>query len=58
MKMSKYQIEKENVREQAIEWQHSAQDMSYEELFAWTSYFYMMGRKYGLLREFRENGII
>lgn len=64
--MMTYMDEKERVRQQAIEYcnhcgefsQYENEDMSYSELMFWTDYFYEMGKRYGLLREFRENGII
>ena len=33
-------------------------DMSWGELAQWQDHFSRLGRKYGLLREFAENGII
>ena len=58
--MSNYQKCKERAREAAIEWQHDFDNhnYSYGELAVWTLFFYKLGRKYGLLEEFRENGII
>ena len=54
-----YAERKANVREKAIDWQYEAseQDLSYGELAEAGDYFYKMGKRYGLLREFRENGI-
>lgn len=51
---------KEEARQRAIEWQHwqSKRAMSYAEAAEWAAYFEKLGRKYGLLREYRENGII
>lgn len=45
---------------QAIEWQNwqSEQSLSYGELAEYSHHFERTGRKYGLLDEFRENGII
>jgi hypothetical protein len=44
----------------AIDWQKwsSEQDLSYSELADWAMFFTKLGRKFGLLKEFRENGII
>ena len=55
-----YQKKKELIRQRAIDWQREfAQKQLYaSELADWGLYFEIMGRRYGLLREFRENGII
>ena len=57
--MSKYQEQKEKAREIAIEWQQNDSDFpySYEGLAIIGEYFYKLGKRYGLLKEFRENGI-
>lgn len=57
--MSKYQKAKENARNKAIEWQLDFENhnYSYGELAVFQSYFERLGKKYGLLTEFRENGI-
>ena len=57
--MSKYQEQKERVRNEAIEWQYDFcnHDYSWGELAYFEDYFYSMGKRYGLLTEFRENGI-
>lgn len=39
---NRYQIEKANARQKAIDWQH---------------YFETLGKRYGLLTEFKKNGI-
>jgi hypothetical protein len=51
---------KEEARESATDWQSWQQEksLSYSELAEWSEYFYKLGRKFGLVREFRENGII
>lgn len=51
---------KEIIRNQAIEWQNDFAncDYSYSELVEIQNYFEKQGKRYGLLREFRENGII
>lgn len=43
----------------AWEWQQAFGDvsMSWGDLVEWQDFFTEYGRKYGLLREFRENGI-
>lgn len=58
--MSKYQMNKEESRNKAIEWQSHFSDESYSwsELLRFQEYFTKLGKRYGLLREFRENGII
>lgn len=54
-----YQEMKEAAREEAIEWQNNECDhnISYGELYEIGERFYNLGRRYGLLREFRENAI-
>jgi hypothetical protein len=51
---------KEEAREIAIDWQiwQSEQDLSYGEMAEFADYFKQVGKKFGLLREFKENGII
>lgn len=55
-----YQERKEAARQQAIDWQlwASEQPLSYGELEDWMEHFERLGRRYGLLQEFRENAII
>lgn len=52
---------KERARQLAIEWQArldlDKHNWSLAYLQAWAERFERIGRKYGLLREFRENGI-
>lgn len=57
--MSTYQEKKKKAREKAIEWQERLveQSISYGELVIAQSVFEQLGRRYGLLAEFRENGI-
>ena len=57
--MSIYQKRKSSAREKAIEWQArlDEQCISYEELAIAQSYFEQLGKRYGLLTEFREKGI-
>lgn len=54
-----YQQRKAEVREQAIEWQYDFEKYNYSwvDLAAWSNYFKALGKRYGLLKEFRENGI-
>lgn len=58
--MNTYQIAKERIRDRAVEWQNSfsEHDYSYGELVYWQGYFERLAKKYGLVREFIENGII
>lgn len=51
---------KADARQQAIDWQHwmSNQNLSMGEMIEYQNHFEKAGKKYGLLREFRENGII
>ena len=57
--MSRYYEKKAEIRQQAIEWQldFSNHNYSWGELAEWSNYFYTMGKRYGLLTEFRENAI-
>lgn len=56
--MTKYQIEKGKIRQEAIEWQNNFDSCSWEEMIHIESYFEKMARRYGLIKEFKENGII
>lgn len=56
-KQSYYQKRKAEVREEAIEYSYSEEELSYVELAEKNDYFERLGRRYGLLREFRENAI-
>ena len=58
--INKYQVGKAKAREEAQKWQH---DISQNALAWWDiahmgDYFEELGRRFGLIREFRENGII
>ena len=46
--------------DKAIEYQHNASEKqySYSELYEISNYFYKLAKRYGLIKEFRENGII
>lgn len=56
----KYEIMQAVVRQSAIEWQAETAEksLSYGELLHDIRIFENYARKYGLQREFRENGII
>jgi len=54
-----YEEGKAKARNEAVEWQHlvSENPLSYEGLAIACNYFYKLGKRYGLLKEFRENGV-
>lgn len=58
--MTKYQMRKENARQKAMEYQYNFDKMvhSYSELALYTEYFAKLAKRYGLIKEFRENAII
>lgn len=51
---------KAEAQQQAIDWQQwqGKRSLSYFELSQWATYFRKTGKRFGLLREFRENGIV
>lgn len=63
-----YKEKKEQARQEAInfqrgmsaeKWDYTLENgCSYNELIKWQNYFVKLGKKYGLLKEFKENGII
>lgn len=58
--MTKYQIEKEKARQEAIEWQRNFEEHNYSWHALWLQQirFEKLARQFGLRKEFRENGII
>lgn len=54
-----YERNKTALREFAIEWQYRVAELnlSYGELAWYEDFFRQYGKRYGLLREFHENGI-
>lgn len=58
--MTKYAAGKARARERVIEWQYNfcLTDHSWEEVADVQYYFERLARRFGLVREFRENGII
>lgn len=54
-----YETKKEMARQEAIDWQNdfANRNYSYEEMQEAAEHFEKLGRRYGLLKEFRENGI-
>ena len=58
--LSRYEAEKEEARQEAIAWAYECSELalSWEGVLIAQEYFEKLGRRYGLLQEFRENGII
>lgn len=58
--MNKYQKAKARARDKAVEWQMGfyENNYSYGELTYWQNYFKHLATMYGLVEEFKENGII
>lgn len=58
--LNQYQKRKAAARQKAIEWQHAFadHDYSYLELAEAGAMFAKLGKRYGLTREFRQNGIL
>ena len=58
--MSKYKENKEKARQKAIEWQldFANHNYSWGELAYYSDYFERLAKRYGLVEEFKENGII
>lgn len=55
-----YSENKAKLREEAIQWQKDFEkhNYSYGELAEWQGYFERKAKRFGLVREFKENGII
>lgn len=55
-----YQKRKEQARQEAIGWKNSfaLYSYSFEELYYIANRLKEIGKRYGLLKEFRENGIV
>lgn len=60
MKQNKYTRGKEKTRSAAVEWQieNAKRDLCYAEICEISAHFEKLGRRFGLLRELRENGVI
>lgn len=58
--MNTYQKAKQRAIDKAAEWQMNFENnnYSYSELITWQNYFEKLAKRFGLVREFRENGII
>ena len=54
-----YATKKAIARQEAIDWQNDLfrDNRSYEEMQRAAEHFEKLGRRYGLLKQFRENGI-
>jgi hypothetical protein len=59
-KVNSYQRGKENARNEAKKWQIDVadKDLSWWDVAHFSDYFEKIGKRFGLIREFRENGII
>lgn len=57
--MNRYRQKKEQVRDFAAEWQEEFSENRYTwaDVAAYADMFSRLGRRWGLLREFRENGL-
>jgi len=55
-----YYVNKAQYKQEAIKWQVESGNKfySYSELAVMYDYFYKVGKKYGLVKEFKENGIL
>ena len=58
--MTKYQQAKNKIRDLAADWQSDFGNNNYSwlELLQWQEFFSTKAKRHGLIREFRENGII
>lgn len=58
--MNKYQAKKDQIINETIEWQlnYANEDWTDKEVAEKQRYFFTMAKRYGLIREFQENGII
>ena len=58
--MNNYQKQKKKARQEAIEWQRNFynQNWTYQDIYYYTERFERYAKQYGLIKEFRENGII
>lgn len=58
--MTQYQKQKGKVRQKAIDWQLDFNNHNYSwgELAEFQGYFERLAKRYGLIKEFKENGII
>ena len=58
--MNKYQEKQEEIRQEAIDWQTTIANktLTESEICEAYWYFYEKAKRYGLVREFKENAII
>lgn len=58
--MTKYEQNKAKARQMAIDWQniYSNLALSYAEAIGFQEQFRKLAKRYGLMKEFAENGII
>ena len=58
--MNYYQKKKQELREEAIEHQRqvSEQNLSWWDIYDYLEHLETQAKKYGLIKEFRENGVI
>lgn len=58
--MTRYEIGKERARERAknFETEFAEKDWSWSDMLEISEYFHKVARRYGLTREFIENGIL
>lgn len=58
--MTKYQQAKNKIRDLAADWQSDFENNNYSwlELLQWQEFLVQKAKRYGLVNEFRENGII
>ena len=58
--MNKYQQAKERAKQKAVDWQLKFSDNVYylSDLADFSAHFEKLGKRYGLVKEFKENGII
>lgn len=58
--MNKYRQQKEKARQKAIEYSTSyiSKNLSYYEIYIYYNKFLKLAKRYGLIKEFKENCII
>jgi len=59
-KFCPYLFKKEEIKQQAQEWQHNFENYCNDwlDVATWAEHWRKLGKRYGLLTEFKENGII
>lgn len=58
--MNAYRKAQETARNKAVDWQmdFNNHNYSYEDLVYYGEYFERLAKRYGLVKEFKENGIL